>query len=107
ATCTTSSLPAGTDTVVATYSGDSNHVGGGQGSISQVVNPTVSITLSNMTQTYTGSALSPTVTTNPPGLSYSLTGAPDTNAGSYPVTVTITEPGYSGTTRGTFVISKA
>jgi hypothetical protein len=60
-----------------------------------------------MTQTYTGSALSPTVTTVPAGLSYSLTGAPDTNAGSYPVTVTITEPGYSGTTSGTFVISKA
>jgi hypothetical protein len=107
ATCTTSSLPAGTDTVVATYSGDSNHVGGGQGSISQVVNPIASITLNNMTQTYTGSALSPTVTTVPAGLSYSLTGAPDTNAGSYPVTVTITEPGYSGTTSGTFVISKA
>jgi len=37
ATCTTSSLPAGTGTITATYSGDSNH-SGGSGSLSQVVN---------------------------------------------------------------------
>ena len=38
ATCTTSSLAAGSNTVTATYSGDSNH-GGGSGSVSQTVNP--------------------------------------------------------------------
>ena len=37
ATCTTSSLAAGSDTVTATYSGDSNH-GGSTGSVSQTVN---------------------------------------------------------------------
>ena len=38
ATCTTSTLPGGTDTVTASYSGDSNH-GPSSGSISQTVNP--------------------------------------------------------------------
>ena len=40
ATCTTSSLPGGTDTITATYSGDSDH-GGSTGTLSggQVVNP--------------------------------------------------------------------
>ena len=33
ATCTTSSLAVGTDTITATYSGDSNH-GGGTGTLS-------------------------------------------------------------------------
>ena len=37
ATCTTSSLNAGSDTVTATYSGDANH-GGSSGSVSQTVN---------------------------------------------------------------------
>ena len=41
------------------------------------------MTLSNLNQTYTGSALSPTVTTVPSGLSITPSGYPDTNAGSY------------------------
>ena len=59
-----------------------------------------------MTQTYTGSALSPTVTTVPAGLSYSSTGYPDTAVGSYPVTATITNSNYTGSANGTFVIQK-
>jgi hypothetical protein len=66
-----------------------------------------SISLTNLAQTYTGSSLSPTVTTVPPGLSYSLTGGGDTNAGSYQVSATITNPDYSGSTSNTFVISPA
>ncbi len=38
ATCTTSGLAEGTDTITATYSGDSNH-SGSSGSVNQVVNP--------------------------------------------------------------------
>jgi Legume lectin domain/MBG domain/Abnormal spindle-like microcephaly-assoc'd, ASPM-SPD-2-Hydin len=68
---------------------------------------TATITLSNMTQTYTGSPLSPTVATVPSGLAYTLTGAPDTNAGSYTVTATITDPNYTGSATGMFVISRA
>ncbi len=38
ATCNTSALPGGTDTVTANYSGDSNH-NPGSGTVTQVVNP--------------------------------------------------------------------
>ncbi len=45
ATCTTTSLPVGTDTITATYSGDSNH-SGGTGTLSgQVVNPSQTQTI--------------------------------------------------------------
>ena len=64
------------------------------------------VALTNMMQTYTGSPLAPTVTTNPSGVAVSLVGAPDTNAGSYPVTVTVTDPNYSGSAMGMFVINK-
>ena len=64
------------------------------------------MTLVNLIQTYTKSALSPTVTTVPAGLSYSLTGAPDTKVGSYPVTATVNDPNYTGSASGTFVIEE-
>ena len=38
AICATSSLPVGTDTIVATYSGDSNYAGS-SGTVTQIVNP--------------------------------------------------------------------
>src|SRR5260370_1450202 len=60
-----------------------------------------------MSPTYTGSPLSPTVATTPVGLATSLTGAPDTLAGSYSVTATITDPNYTGSASGTFTINKA
>lgn len=63
------------------------------------------VTFSNLIQTYTGYALSPSVTTNPAGLAFSLTGAPDTNIGSYPVTATITNPNYTGSGNATFQIT--
>ncbi|GEM_PF-2695490 len=73
-----------------------------------VISPApANITLGNLTQNYTGTPLSPTVTTTPAGLAYLLTGAPDTNIGSYPVTATITNSNYVGSTSGTFVISGA
>ena len=62
------------------------------------------MTLSNLTVTYTGSAQSPTVTTAPAGLSYNLAGAPQTKPGSYTVTATITNPNYTGSAGGNFVI---
>jgi hypothetical protein len=107
ATCTTSALNAGSDTVTASYSGDANH-GGSNGSVIQTVNQAAAtVTLSNMTQTYTGSALSPTVTTVPAGLNITPTGYPDTNAGSYSVTATVNNPNYTGSASGTFTINKA
>jgi kumamolisin len=43
ATCTTSSLPVGTESITATYSGDANH-NGGSGSVSQQVSENASTT---------------------------------------------------------------
>jgi len=68
---------------------------------------TATVTLGNLAQTYTGSPLSPTVKTVPSGLAYALAGAPDAVVGSYPVTATVTDPNYTGSTTNTFVISKA
>ena len=66
---------------------------------------TATVTLSNMTQTYTGSALTPTATTTPAGLTIVWTGAPQTNAGTYPVTATINNTNYQGSASGSFVIN--
>src|SRR5581483_12157165 len=64
------------------------------------------IVLSNMTQPYSGTALSPTVTTVPAGVAVSLMGAPQTAVGSYPVTASVADPNYAGTpASGNFVIS--
>ena len=67
------------------------------------------ISLDNLVQVYTGLPLAPTVTTNPAGLSYSWNGtAPQTGAGSYPVTATVTDPNFTGNSAsGTFTITRA
>jgi hypothetical protein len=99
---------SGICTVTATTAAGNNYLG--SSATPQTItatNATAMVTLSNMTQTYTGSPLSPTVTTSPSGLSYTLTGAQDTNAGSYSVTATITAANYSGSASGTFVIQQA
>src|SRR5262249_13508482 len=75
------------------------------GSISSKSPATVA--LSNMTRTYTGSALMPTATTTPPGLAITWTNAPQTNAGTYTVTATVNDPNYQGSANGTFTIHKA
>ena len=71
-----------------------------------VIRQNATVTLGNLTQTYTGGSLMPTVTTVPAGLNVILTGAPQTNAGSYPVTGTINDPIYQGSASGTFVINR-
>jgi len=69
------------------------------------------VTLANLTQTYTGSAISATATTVPGGLTVNLTynGSPNapTNAGSYTVVGTINDPNYGGSATGTLVINPA
>ena len=95
----------GTYPVTATVS-DPNYSGSANGSF--IINKAgATVTLSNLTQTYNGSALTPTVTTSPANLATTLTGAPDTNAGTYPVTATVSDPNYSGSANGSFVINKA
>jgi glycosidase len=68
------------------------------------------VTLGNLNQTYNRTARSASVTTNPAGLTVSLTyngsATAPTNAGNYTVNATITEPGYSGSATGTLSITR-
>jgi hypothetical protein len=100
----------GEQTVFAEYRNASRMMAASSDTI-EVPVTTASIDISNLTQTYTGSPLSVSVTTDPAGLSYDLTydGSPSapTNAGSYAVAVTITEPGYEGSAADTFIIEPA
>ncbi len=101
-------VAAGLCTIQASQAG--NSVYGSAPPVSQsftVQQATATVTLGALTQTYTGSALTPTTTTNPAGLAIVWTGAPQTNAGSYPVTATVNDPNYKGSASGTFVIGKA
>lgn len=65
------------------------------------------VTLGDLTQTYTGTPLTPTAATNPSGLALSWSNATQTNAGSYQVSATITDPAFQGGASGTFTIRKA
>ena len=77
------------------------------GSSSVTVNKaTATVALSNLTQSYSGSSLTPTAVTNPVGLTIDWTNAPATNAGSYAVTATINSSNYQGSSSGEFVIGK-
>jgi hypothetical protein len=99
---------AGTYSVIASAAGDSNNNGASSTPASLTIGKaTATVTLSNLTKSYTGTAQSPTATTTPAGLAVDWTGAPQTNAGSYPVTATINDPNYQGSASGTFVINPA
>ncbi|MDA1340725.1 MAG: S8 family serine peptidase [Verrucomicrobia bacterium] len=70
-----------------------------------------SITLAGLNQTYNGSAQSVSITTSPPGLSYTVTydgtSSAPTNAGTYNVVATITDPNYEGSSTSTLIVAKA
>jgi hypothetical protein len=73
-----------------------------------VISPAAAtVSLSDLARAYSGSAVTPTATTNPPGLPVAWFGAPQTNAGTYAVTATIGDPNYVGSAEGTLIISKA
>jgi hypothetical protein len=81
------------------------------GTVSVTVNKaTATVALGNLTQTYTGSALAASATTNPSALTVNLTydgsAAAPTAVGSYSVVATINDKNYAGTTTGTLVIAK-
>jgi large repetitive protein len=81
ATCTTSSLPVGTDTVTANYNGDATH-GTSAGSVSQVVNTVLKVTPTSVTFGTTTTPLYPGQI------------GPCTPASNY-CEVTVTNPGSS------------
>ena len=67
------------------------------------------ISLSGLSHIYDGTPKSVTITTNPAGLTYSVTynGSPvaPSAAGNYTIVATITDPNYTGSASGTMVIS--
>jgi hypothetical protein len=69
------------------------------------------VILGNLAQTYDGSPRNASATTNPPGLTVTLTydgsSTPPTNAGSYTVVGTIVDATYQGSQTGTLVITQA
>jgi len=111
---------AGTCTVTASQGGDGNYNAATDVSRSFTIGQAAAtVTLSNLSQTYAGSARPVTVTTNPTGLSTSVTytgtngttyaastTAP-TNAGTYTATATITDANYQGSATATLTIAKA
>lgn len=75
-------------------------------------NATVTLTVADLSQVYDeGNPRVVTATTDPADLDVEVTYdgslTPPTNAGSYTVVATITEPGYSGSASGTLVVAKA
>ena len=70
---------------------------------------TATITLGNLTQTYTGYPLSATATTVPSGLpvtfTYNGSATAPTAAGTYTVVATISNGGYAGSATGTMTIN--
>jgi uncharacterized repeat protein (TIGR01451 family) len=113
---------AGSCNITASQAGDSNYNAASDVSQSfQIAKASASVSLSNLSQTYDGTAKSATATTNPAGLNVVITYGPATqaghkkntavlnpvNAGSYTVTATIDDPNYEGSASDTLVIAKA
>lgn len=91
-----------------------NAAGTGTADISLVVgNANASITLGSLSATYNGQPHAATATTDPANLTVAfLYGTPGsatapTDAGSYPVSASITSTGYTATASGTLTIAKA
>ncbi|NBS55328.1 hypothetical protein EBT23_07230, partial [bacterium] len=96
-------------TVVATVN-DANYVGSATNTLT-VVKATATVTFSNLTQTYNGSARSVTASTTPSGLATSITyngsSSTPTNAGSYTVVATVNDANYQGSATNTLTVAKA
>jgi hypothetical protein len=103
---------AGICTITASQAGNSNY--NAAVSVPQTFNifkAPATIALSNLSQTYNGSANAVGITTSPPNLNVVVTYAGSSivpkDAGSYAVLATINEPNYTGSQMGTLVISQA
>ncbi len=103
---------AGTYAVTASIT-DPNYQGNVTGSL-VIARAAATVSLSNLSATYSGLAHPPVATTSPAGLGVSLVytqnGVIVTNptaAGTYVVTATISDPNYQGSTTGTLTIGVA
>ena len=112
ATATLTGLSVGTHTLSAAYASSNGFSSATTSATTFTVGQAMAtVTLSNLSQTYTGSPLSVTAATTPAGLAVSVTYngstiAP-TAAGSYAIIATINNPNYSGSASGTLMIAKA
>ncbi len=116
ALCTTSALQtAGTHTIAASYSGDSNYLSASAVPLQIVVASTshaaASLVLSNLSATFDGTPHAVGVLTTPAGLASTVTyngvTSPPTLAGTYAVVATVSSGTYSGTVAGTLRIARA
>ncbi len=100
---------AGSFAVTATIT-DPNHTGTASNTL-LIGQAAATVTLAGLSQTYTGLPLAATATTNPGGLTVSLTyngsSTGPTAAASYSVAGTINDTNYQGAVLGTMTISKA
>lgn len=102
----------GTISLQASQSGNLSYIAASNVTASIVVGKaTAAIALSNLNQTYNGSAKPVTVTTTPAGLGINVTydgsATAPTAVGTYPVVATISDSNYQGTISGSLVITKA
>jgi sugar lactone lactonase YvrE len=112
ATASLTGLSVGNHTVSAAYTSSNGFTSAATSPVTLTVGQaTATVTLSNLSQTYTGSPLSATAATTPTGLAVSLTyngsATAPTAAGSYTVVATVNTTNYVGTATGTLVIAKA
>lgn len=108
---TITGTPAAVGTFTVSLSA-TNDGGTGTANLTLTINKgSATVTLGNLTQTYDGTAKSPTATTSPAGLhvdfSYSGPSLPPTDANSYGVIAAISDANYNGSTTGTLVINQA
>lgn len=97
---------AGSYPVVATVT-DTNYTGSATGTLT-IAAAAASITIGNTTQDYDGTPKNIAVTVTPAltySVSYNGSAIAPTEAGTYPVTVTVTQAGYTGTATGTLTIN--
>lgn len=108
---------AGTYSVTATVN-DDNYSGSTTAAFT-IAQATANVSLSNLNQTYTGSALPVTVSVTPSGLTvnvtytgtgstvYAQSSTAPTNPGTYNVSATVNNANYSGSATGVLTIAKA
>jgi len=99
---------AGSFAVTATIN-DTNYTGSASATLTiNKADASVTFDAASLSQTYSGTVKTVSTTTTPAGLSVSLsfTGAPQ-NAGSYPVTATISDANYTGSASATLTVTPA
>jgi sugar lactone lactonase YvrE len=112
ATVSVPGLGAGTHTVSAAYTSSNGYPPASTPTtILTVIPATATVTLSNLSQTYSGSPITATVTTNPAALAVNVTyngsSIAPTAVGSYTVVATVNDPNYTGSATGTLTINPA